>query len=102
MLSTALDSCLPGFLQTIITLMSGAGVGIAFLESIIQRGGVSTPESPLLSIIIAAYKSRNEIGPCLASLPRTLTAHDGSVQPVEIIVVDNSPGDGTDECIRTD
>lgn len=48
------------------------------------------PDLPLLSIIIVAYKSRDEIGPCLASLPRAL---DG--RAVEIIVVDNSPGDGT-------
>jgi N-acetylglucosaminyl-diphospho-decaprenol L-rhamnosyltransferase len=54
------------------------------------------PELPLLSIIIVAYKSRDEIGPCLASLPRAL---DG--RAVEVIVVDNSPGDGADELIRT-
>jgi N-acetylglucosaminyl-diphospho-decaprenol L-rhamnosyltransferase len=51
---------------------------------------------PILSIIIVAYKSRDEIGPCLASLPRVL---EGRV--VEVIVVDNSPGDGTDKLIRT-
>jgi N-acetylglucosaminyl-diphospho-decaprenol L-rhamnosyltransferase len=50
---------------------------------------------PILSIIIVAYKSRGEIGPCLASLPRGL---DG--RAVEVIVVDNSPGDGADELIR--
>ena len=54
------------------------------------------PELPLLSIIIVAYKSRDEIGPCLASLPRVL---DG--RAVEVVVVDNSPGDGADELIRT-
>jgi N-acetylglucosaminyl-diphospho-decaprenol L-rhamnosyltransferase len=54
------------------------------------------PELPLLSIIIVAYKSRDEIGPCLESLPRGL---DG--RAVEVIVVDNSPGDGADERIRT-
>jgi N-acetylglucosaminyl-diphospho-decaprenol L-rhamnosyltransferase len=53
------------------------------------------PELPLLTIIIVAYKSRDEIGPCLASLPRVL---DG--RAVEVIVVDNSPGDGADELIR--
>jgi GT2 family glycosyltransferase len=42
-----------------------------------------------LSIIIVAYKSCDEIGPCLASLPRVL---DG--RAVQVIVVDNSPGDG--------
>ena len=50
---------------------------------------------PLLSIIIVAYQSRDEIGPCLASLPRVLSA-----RPVEVIVVDNSPGDGTAEIIK--
>lgn len=57
------------------------------------------PESPLLSIIIVAYKSRDEIGACLASLPRTL---DGGA--VEVIVVDNSPGerDGVGDIVRRD
>jgi N-acetylglucosaminyl-diphospho-decaprenol L-rhamnosyltransferase len=49
-----------------------------------------------VSIIIVAYQSRDEIGPCLASLPRGLDGH-----VVEVIVVDNSPGDGADELIRT-
>ncbi len=53
------------------------------------------PELPLLSIIIVAYRSRDEIGPCLAALPRTLGG-----RRVEAIVVDNSPGDGTGELIR--
>jgi N-acetylglucosaminyl-diphospho-decaprenol L-rhamnosyltransferase len=44
---------------------------------------------PLLSVIIVAYKSREEIGPCLRSLPRRLL--DGEV---EVIVVDNHPADG--------
>jgi GT2 family glycosyltransferase len=52
---------------------------------------------PILSIIIVAYKSRDEIGACLASLPREL---EGRV--VEIIVVDNSPGDGAGEIMRRD
>ena len=51
---------------------------------------------PILSVIIVAYKSRDEIGPCLASLPRALAG-----RAVEVIVVDNSPGDGADELIRT-
>src|SRR5688572_15652866 len=50
---------------------------------------------PLLSIIIVAYKSRDEIEACLASLPR----HIGG-RTVDIAVVDNSPGDGTGEIIR--
>ena len=40
-------------------------------------------ESPLLSIIIVAYKSREEIGACLGSLPQVVDGH-----PVEAIVVD--------------
>jgi N-acetylglucosaminyl-diphospho-decaprenol L-rhamnosyltransferase len=55
------------------------------------------PESPLLSIIIVAYKSRDEIGACVGSLPRTLEA-----RPVETIVVDNSPGDGAGDVLRSD
>lgn len=57
------------------------------------------PELPLLSIVVVAYKSRDEIGPCLASLPRTL----GS-RVVEITVVDNSPTDqdGVREIVRRD
>jgi hypothetical protein len=51
--------------------------------------------NPLLSIIIVAYRSREEIGPCLASLPRELGG-----RTVEIAVVDNSPADGTAEVVR--
>ncbi len=57
---------------------------------------MSTPELPLLAILIVAYRSRDEIGPCLASLPRTLRG-----RAVEIVVVDNSPGDGAGEIVRT-
>jgi GT2 family glycosyltransferase len=52
---------------------------------------------PLLSIVIVAYKSRDEIGGCLASLPRTLAG-----RPVEVVVVDNSPGDGAGEMVQRD
>ena len=45
-----------------------------------------------MSVIIVAYQSRDEIGACLSSLPRTLEG-----RAVEVIVVDNSPGDGTGE-----
>jgi N-acetylglucosaminyl-diphospho-decaprenol L-rhamnosyltransferase len=54
-------------------------------------------EPPSLSIIIVAYKSRDEIGPCLASLPRAL---DG--RAVEVIVVDNSLGDGAGGIVQRD
>ena len=53
--------------------------------------------TPLLSIIIVAYRSRDELGPCLASLPRALAG-----APVEVIVVDNSPDDGAGELVRRD
>jgi hypothetical protein len=56
---------------------------------------------PLLSIIIVAYKSRDEIGPCLASIPRQLGV-DGGMGDVETIVVDNTPGEGTGEIVRRD
>ena len=69
--------------------------GIAFGRSITQRPAVSTPNTPLLSIIIVAYKSRDEIGACLASLPRTLEGRE-----VEVLVVDNSPGDGAGDIVR--
>ena len=49
-----------------------------------------------LSIIIVAYRSRDEIGACLASLPRELLG-----RPVEVVVVDNSlDADGTGEVVR--
>ncbi len=54
------------------------------------------PESPLLSIVIVAYRSRDEIGACLESLPATL---DG--RSVIVSVVDNSPGDGTGDIVHS-
>jgi len=54
------------------------------------------PDLPLLSIVIVAYKSRDEIGPCLASLPQTLGG-----RTIEVLVVDNSPGDGAGDIVRT-
>src|SRR5882724_3012111 len=86
----------PGFLQATMTLKGGAA-DIALAPSIAQRRRVSTPELPLLSVIIVAYQSRDEIGACLASLPRTLEG-----RAVEMLVVDNSPGDGADEIVRRD
>ena len=50
-----------------------------------------------MSVIIVAYQSRDEIGACLGSLPRTLEG-----RAVEVIVVDNSPGDGTGEIAERD
>ncbi len=52
---------------------------------------------PWLSIIIVAYRSRGEIGPCLASLPREIAG-----RPVEVVVVDNAAGDGTGEITQRD
>lgn len=51
------------------------------------------PDSaPLLSIIIVAYRSRDELPACLDSLPAQLRG-----RPVEVCVVNNSPGDGLAE-----
>ena len=53
------------------------------------------PLLPLLSVVIVAYQSRDEIGACLESLPRELALmDDGARGVVEVVVVDNSPGDG--------
>lgn len=49
----------------------------------------------LLSIVVVAYKSRAEIGPCLQSIPGQL---DGGA--VEVVVVNNSPEDDTGELLR--
>ena len=60
--------------------------------------------SPLLSVIIVAYKSRDEIGACVGSLPRELVRAEGTRGAVEVIVVDNSPTgqDGVGERLRRD
>jgi GT2 family glycosyltransferase len=51
-----------------------------------------------LSVVIVAYRSRDELPACLRSLPRSL---DG--RRVEIVVVDNSLGaDGTAALVRRD
>jgi GT2 family glycosyltransferase len=86
----------PGICPGTITREGGGeSGGIAFAASIAHGRAVSTPNTPLLSIIIVAYKSRDEIGACLASLPREIAGRS-----LEIIVVDNSPGDGTGEIVR--
>ena len=63
----------------------------------------STP-APLLSVIIVAYKSRDEIGACVGSLPRELVRADGTRGEVEVCVVDNSPTerDGVGAGLRRD
>jgi N-acetylglucosaminyl-diphospho-decaprenol L-rhamnosyltransferase len=53
--------------------------------------------TPVLSIIIVAYKSRDELPACLTSLPAELLG-----RPVEVCVVNNSPGDGVAELVRRD
>lgn len=45
--------------------------------------------APILAIVIVAYKSRDELPACLGSLPSDLCG-----RPVEVCVVNNSPGDG--------
>jgi N-acetylglucosaminyl-diphospho-decaprenol L-rhamnosyltransferase len=52
---------------------------------------------PILSVIIVAYKSRAEIGACLGSLPQEIEG-----RPVEVIVVDNFPADGTSAFVRSE
>ncbi len=78
-----------------MTLKSGAGADIAFTQSIAQCARVSMLDLPVLSIIIVAYKSGDELPGCLASLPGELLG-----RPVEICVVNNSPGDGALEGLR--
>lgn len=56
---------------------------------------MSTPELPLLSIVIVAYRSAGEIPGCIASLPRNLLG-----RWVETVVVDNSPDDGAGDFLR--
>ncbi|HEX2862522.1 MAG TPA: glycosyltransferase family 2 protein [Lacunisphaera sp.] len=48
--------------------------------------------APILSVIIVAYQSRDELPACLGSLPRELLG-----RPVEVCVVNNSPRDGVAE-----
>ena len=45
--------------------------------------------APVLSVIIVAYRSRDELPACLGSLPAELAG-----RAVEVCVVNNSPGDG--------
>ncbi|HEY4300791.1 MAG TPA: glycosyltransferase family 2 protein [Candidatus Didemnitutus sp.] len=51
--------------------------------------------TPLLSVIIVAHRSRGELPACLESLPATLLG-----RAVEVVVVNNSPGDGVAEWAR--
>ena len=50
-----------------------------------------------LSVVIVAYKSREEIVPCLGSMPRTLGGGT-----VETVVIDNFPDHGTGLTVRED
>jgi N-acetylglucosaminyl-diphospho-decaprenol L-rhamnosyltransferase len=47
------------------------------------------PDLPVLSLVIVAYQSRDELPACLGSLPAELLG-----RRVEACVVNNSPGDG--------
>jgi N-acetylglucosaminyl-diphospho-decaprenol L-rhamnosyltransferase len=58
---------------------------------------VSMSDLPALSIIIVAYQSGDELPACLASLPRALNG-----RPVEVCVVNNSPGDGAAALVQRD
>jgi N-acetylglucosaminyl-diphospho-decaprenol L-rhamnosyltransferase len=55
---------------------------------------VSTLNIPVLSIVIVAYKSCNEIAECLESI-RFANSE------VDVVVIDNSAGDGTAELVRS-
>ena len=50
--------------------------------------------TPILSVIIVAYRSRDELPGCLASLPTELLG-----RRVEVCVVNNSPSDGVAEWV---
>ncbi len=55
-------------------------------------------DTPLLSVIVVAYRSRDELPACLASIPRRIAG-----RPVEVVVVDNSrDADGTTAWIRNE
>lgn len=52
---------------------------------------MSAADTPLLAVIIVAYRSRDELPACLASIPRQVAG-----RAVEVVVVDNSrDADGT-------
>jgi N-acetylglucosaminyl-diphospho-decaprenol L-rhamnosyltransferase len=51
---------------------------------------------PILSVIVVAYRSRDEIAACVGSIPKRI---DGRL--VEVLVVDNSPGDGADNILQS-
>ena len=70
---------------------------VAADEKSLKACFIMSDAPPVLAIIIVAYRSRDEIGPCLAALPRTLGGRG-----VEVVVVDNSPGDGTGEIVWRD
>lgn len=56
----------------------------------------ASTHAPLLAIIIVAYRSRDEIGACVGSLPREIEG-----RTVEVVVVDNSlDSDGTGAVVR--
>lgn len=57
---------------------------------------ISSRPLPLPSVVIVAYKSRDEITACLRSLPRELARGEGGRRQVEVVVVDDSPGEGID------
>ena len=59
---------------------------------------MNAADTPLLSVIIVAYRSRDELPACLASIPRQLAG-----RTVEVVVVDNSrDADGTVTWLKQD
>lgn len=71
------------------TATAGPGKGATPAED-------SPRDRPELSVVIVAYRSAGEIGACLASLPREVAGGT-----VEILLVDNSAGDGTGDIARS-
>jgi N-acetylglucosaminyl-diphospho-decaprenol L-rhamnosyltransferase len=59
---------------------------------------MNAADTPLLSVIIVAYRSCDELPACLGSIPRELAG-----RRVEVVVVDNSRNaDGTGDLVRRD
>ncbi len=58
---------------------------------------MSADRPPILSVIIVAFRSRDELPACLGSLPRELLG-----RPVETVVINNSPGDGLADWLAQD
>jgi N-acetylglucosaminyl-diphospho-decaprenol L-rhamnosyltransferase len=64
--------------------------------NISENQHVASADGPILSVVVVAYRSRDEIAACLGSLPREIGG-----RLVETVVVDNSlDADGTGGLVR--